>query len=274
VPIGERDGSGKANPSARACSSTVAVEQAVATLTAATALAEVPARGSIIIILDGKSLRGTIPLGQSAGVHLLAAYQPDIGSVHAQVAVDRKTNEIGAAPSVVRQLKLSGVVVTGDAMFAQRELSTQIVEGGGDYFWWVKENQPSGLLGISGSTADMRDLLDQESRDPCASTAIALFCYQARKFVGALAAVLGGLDTLIFTGGIGEHAAPIRARICADMDFLGIQIDERRNGTHASIISRDDSAATVRVMPSNEDLMIARHTYRLLSERGAEHVEV
>jgi predicted transposase YbfD/YdcC len=132
-----------------------AVEQAVATLTAPPTSAEVPARGSIIINLDGKTLRGTIPLGQTAGVHLLAAYQIDVGSVRAQLAVDRKTNEIGAAPSVVRQLKLSGVVVTGDAMFAQRELSIQIVEGGGDYFWWVKENQPSLL-------ADLTLLFDAE----------------------------------------------------------------------------------------------------------------
>jgi acetate kinase len=135
-------------------------------------------------------------------------------------------------------------------------------------------NQRSGLLGISGSTADMRDLLNQEEGDPRAAAAIALFCYQARKFLGALAAVLGGLDTLIFTGGIGEHAAPIRARICAGTDFLGIQLDEHRNAAHAPIISRDGSAATVRVMPTDEDLMIARHTYRLLPQRGADHVEV
>jgi acetate kinase len=135
-------------------------------------------------------------------------------------------------------------------------------------------NQRAGLLGLSGTTADMRDLLNQEARDPRAAAAIALFCYQARKFVGALAAVLGGLDTLIFTGGIGEHAAPIRARICAGLDFLGIQLDEGRNAAHAPIISRDGSAATVRVMPTDEDLMIARHTYRLLLERGADHVEV
>ena len=135
-------------------------------------------------------------------------------------------------------------------------------------------NQRAGLLGLSGSTADMRDLLNQEEGDPRAAAAIALFCYQARKFLGALAAVLGGLDTLIFTGGIGEHAAPIRARICAGMDFLGIQLDERRNAAHAPIISRDGSTATVRVMPTDEDLMIARHTYRLLSQRGADHVEV
>ncbi len=135
-------------------------------------------------------------------------------------------------------------------------------------------NQRAGLLGLSGSTADMRDLLNQEEGDPRAAAAIALFCYQARKFLGALAAVLGGLDTLIFTGGIGEHAAPIRARICAGMDFLGIQLDERRNAAHAPIISRDGSTATVRVMPTDEDVMIARHTYRLLSQRGADHVEV
>jgi acetate kinase len=135
-------------------------------------------------------------------------------------------------------------------------------------------NQRAGLLGVSGSTADMRSLLGQEARDPRAAAAITLFCYQARKFLGALAAVLGGLDTLIFTGGIGEHAAPIRARICADMDFLGIQIDEGRNAAHAPIISRDGSPVTVRVMPTNEDLMIARHTYWLVSQRGAEHVEV
>jgi predicted transposase YbfD/YdcC len=132
-----------------------AVEQAVATLTAPPASGEVPARGSIIINLDGKALRGTIPLGQSAGVHLLAAYQVDVGSVRAQVAVDRKTNEIGAAPAVLRQLKLTGAVVTGDAMFAQRELSTQIVEGGGDYFWWVKDNQP-------GLHSDLTLLFDRE----------------------------------------------------------------------------------------------------------------
>jgi predicted transposase YbfD/YdcC len=120
-----------------------AIEQAVARLSAPPAPAEVPARGSIIINLDGKALRGTIALGQTAGVHLLAAYQTDTGSVRAQMAVERKTNEIGAAPTLLRQLDLNGVVVTGDAMFAQRELSTQIVEAGGDYFWWVKDNQPS-----------------------------------------------------------------------------------------------------------------------------------
>jgi acetate kinase len=126
-------------------------------------------------------------------------------------------------------------------------------------------NRQAGLLGISAISADMRDLLDKESTDPRAAEAIALFCYQARKFLGALSAALGGLDTLIFTGGIGEHAAPIRQRICADMAFLGIQLEPRRNEAHAAIISRDGSPVTVRVMKTNEDLMIARHTYRLIA---------
>jgi predicted transposase YbfD/YdcC len=125
-----------------------ALEQLVAGLSGEPLPAEVPERGSIIVNLDGKTLRGTIPLGQTQGVHLLAAYQAEPGLVRAQVAVDAKANEIVAAPMVVNQLDLTGVVVTGDALLAQRDLSTQIVEGGGDYFWWVKENQPSLLADL------------------------------------------------------------------------------------------------------------------------------
>jgi acetate kinase len=126
-------------------------------------------------------------------------------------------------------------------------------------------NHQAGLLGVSGTSADMRDLLSREAEDPRAAEAIALFCYQARKFVGALAAALGGVDTLIFTGGIGERAAPIRQRICAGLEFLNITIDSQRNDAHAPIISQDAARVVVRVMKTNEDLMIARHTYRLLS---------
>ncbi|HLW02859.1 MAG TPA: acetate/propionate family kinase [Ktedonobacterales bacterium] len=126
-------------------------------------------------------------------------------------------------------------------------------------------NHQAGLLGVSGTSADMRDLLDREATDPRAAEAIALFCYQARKFVGALAAVLGGVETLIFTGGIGERAAPIRSRICAGLEFLGVTIDAQRNDAHAPIISLERARVVVRVMKTNEDLMIARHTYRLLS---------
>jgi predicted transposase YbfD/YdcC len=120
-----------------------ALEQAVARLSAGPVTAEVPARGSLIVNLDGKTLRGTIPLGQTSGMHLLAAYQADQGRVLAQVAVGNKTNEIGAAPILLAQVELIGAVVTGDAMHTQRQLSSQVVEAGGDYFWWVKENQPT-----------------------------------------------------------------------------------------------------------------------------------
>jgi acetate kinase len=135
-------------------------------------------------------------------------------------------------------------------------------------------NKQSGLLGVSDRSSDMRDLLDQEATDPRAAAAIELFCYQARKFLGALVVVLGGLETLIFTGGIGEHAAPIRWRICAGLEFLGIQLDAQRNAAHAPVISRDGSPATVRVMATDEERMIARHTERLIAQTGGDYVEV
>lgn len=104
---------------------------------------EVPQRGSIILAVDGKTLRGTIPAGQTKGVHLVAAYLPAQGVVLAQLAVPEKANEIVAVPQLIAQLDVSGMVVTGDAMQAQQALSVQIVEAGGDYLWTVKENQPT-----------------------------------------------------------------------------------------------------------------------------------
>jgi acetate kinase len=133
-------------------------------------------------------------------------------------------------------------------------------------------NKQAGLLGVSGSSADMQDLLEREGEDPRAGEAVALFCYQARKFVGALVAALGGLDTLVFTAGMGEHSAVIRGRICDGLGYLGLQLDAARNATHAPIISSDASRVVVRVIPTDEDLMIARHTYRLIAEEGAVHV--
>lgn len=112
------------------------------------ATAEVPARGSIILAIDGKAIRGTIPAGQTRGVHLLAAYLPEHGVTLAQVAVERKENEIVAAPILLKHLDLTGVVVTGDAMHAQRALSIQIVEAQADYCWFVKENQPDLLAAL------------------------------------------------------------------------------------------------------------------------------
>lgn len=126
-------------------------------------------------------------------------------------------------------------------------------------------NREAGLLGVSGLSGDMRDLLGRASSDPRAAAAIALFCYLARKSVGALAAVLGGLDTLIFTAGIGEHAAPVRERICHGLEFLGLELDAERNARHAPIISREGAGVVVRVMKTDEDVMIARHVHHLLS---------
>jgi len=127
-------------------------------------------------------------------------------------------------------------------------------------------NHQAGLLGISGINSDMHDLLAQEGTQADAGLAVEIFCYQARKFVGALAAALSGLDTLIFTAGIGENSATIRARICAPLGFLGIRLDQALNERNSSIISRIDSRVTVRVMKTNEELMIARHTRDLVIE--------
>jgi acetate kinase len=122
----------------------------------------------------------------------------------------------------------------------------------------------SGLLGVSGISPDMKTLLDQREHEPHAAQAVELFCYQLRKQIGAFAAVLGGLDNLVFTGGIGERAAPVRAEVCRGLEHLGITVDEALNAVHAEVISNPGSACTVRVIPTNEDLMIARHTRALL----------
>jgi acetate kinase len=127
-------------------------------------------------------------------------------------------------------------------------------------------NKQAGLLGVSGTSADMRDLLDREPDDGRAAEAVALFCYQAKKFLGALAAALGGLDALVFTGGIGEHSATVRERVCEGLEFLAIRLDPDRNAAHAPVISSDDAPVTVRVVPTDEDLMVARHTSRLIEQ--------
>ena len=127
-------------------------------------------------------------------------------------------------------------------------------------------NTESGLLGLSETSADVRDLIAREGSDVRAAEALAVFCYQAKKWVGALSAALGGLDTLVFAGGIGEHAAPLRARICAGLEYLGVEIDPARNDAHAPVISTDASRATVRIIPTDEELLIARDTWQLCSE--------
>ena len=125
-------------------------------------------------------------------------------------------------------------------------------------------NGQSGLLGLSETSADMRDLLAAEAADPRAAEALAVFCLSARKHIAAMAASLEGLDTLVFAGGIGEHAAPIRARICAGLAHLGVRLDDARNGAHAPVLSAADSRVTVRIIATDEEHQIARETAALL----------
>ena len=125
-------------------------------------------------------------------------------------------------------------------------------------------NHKSGLLGVSETSSDMRDLLALEPHDVRAAEAVALFCYQAKKWIGAFTAALGGLDTLVFAGGIGENAPPVRTRICEGLKSLGIELDESRNAETAAVISTDASRATVHVIRTDEELMIARSVCRIL----------
>ena len=127
-------------------------------------------------------------------------------------------------------------------------------------------NQQSGLLGVSETSSDLRDLLARESHDPRAAEAVALFCYQAKKWIGSFAAALGGLDTLVFSGGIGENSAVIRARICDGLEFLGVARDEARNTAGAAVISKEGSRVTVRMIPTDEESQIARSVLQLLGE--------
>ncbi len=124
-------------------------------------------------------------------------------------------------------------------------------------------NKRSGLLGLSGLSSDMQDLLQKAPSDPRAEEAIAVFCYVAKKFLGALTAALGSLETLIFTGGIGENAAPIRERICAGLEDFGIRLDSNANNCNEAVISSADARVTVRVMATDEEAIIAHHTLKL-----------
>jgi acetate kinase len=126
-------------------------------------------------------------------------------------------------------------------------------------------NSESGLLGISETSSDMRDLLQREELDVRAAEAIALFCYQVKKWIGAFAAAMGGLDTLVFAGGIGENAPVVRARICEGLEFLGIELDIKQNASNESVISTEASRVAVRVIPTDEELMIAKTVNQLLA---------
>ncbi len=125
-------------------------------------------------------------------------------------------------------------------------------------------NHESGLLGVSETSSDVRDLLERESGDIRAAEAVALFCYQVKKWIGAFAAALGGLDTLVFAGGIGENSPVVRSRICEGMGFLGLHLDEIRNAAGEQVVSADASRARVRVIRTDEDMVIAKAVFRIL----------
>ncbi|HXD76241.1 MAG TPA: acetate/propionate family kinase [Puia sp.] len=125
-------------------------------------------------------------------------------------------------------------------------------------------NHQSGLLGVSAISSDMQDLLNIESSDVRAAEAIALFCYQVKKWIGAFTAVLDGLDILVFSGGIGENAASIRSRICTGLDYLGIELEEGENGKNSVCVSSDSSRVQVYVIPTDEESIIAKNVYDLL----------
>jgi acetate kinase len=122
----------------------------------------------------------------------------------------------------------------------------------------------SGLLGLSETSSDIRDLLAREADDVRAAEAVALFCYQVKKWIGSFAAALGGVDTLVFAGGIGENSPTIRARICDGLNFLGIELNDARNAQSAALVSAESGAVAVRVIRTDEESVIAGSTIRLL----------
>jgi acetate kinase len=128
-------------------------------------------------------------------------------------------------------------------------------------------NHSAGLLGVSGTTGDMRDLVRRAPKERRAREAVDLFCYQAQKFLGAMTSVLGGLDMLVFTGGIGENSPEVRRRISAGVEHLGLRIDARRNDRNRPVISTQNSRVAVRIVPADEEQVIATHTVRLLHGR-------
>ena len=154
--------------------------------------------------------------------------------------------------------KRSGDLDPGAILFMQRALGFTVSD--------VQHaiDSEGGLLGISEQSSDVRTLLAARSTNAKAADALDLFTYQAKKYIGAYAAVLGGLDLLVFTGGVGEHSPQIRGEICDGLGFLGVEIDDSRNTTNAETISRDRARVRVAVMPTNEEAMIADHVSRLL----------
>lgn len=127
-------------------------------------------------------------------------------------------------------------------------------------------NHESGLLGISGTSSDMKELIKNKDKDTRAKEAFELFCYQVKKNIGGYAAVLEGLEVLVFCGGIGEHSSEVRKQICTGLTFLGIELDEIKNKNNDPIISTENSKVTVRIIKTNEELMIAQLVGSVLNQ--------
>lgn len=131
-------------------------------------------------------------------------------------------------------------------------------------------NKHSGLMGISGVSSDMREIIQEmESGDKKARAAFEVFCYRVKKYIGAYAAALGGLDAVVFTGGIGENSTHVREHVLEDLSFMGIKLDKSLNldGPKERRISSEDSRVQVWVIPTNEELVIARDTRRIMAEQ-------
>ena len=134
-------------------------------------------------------------------------------------------------------------------------------------------NHESGLLGVSETSSDMHDLLDRQAKDTRAAEAVDLFCYQVKKWIGAFAAALGGLDTLVFAGGIGENAAVVRARICEGLGFLGVDLKDEENAANAALISSSASRVSVRVIRTDEEWIIAKTVCRVFGFSDADQLK-
>jgi acetate kinase len=184
---------------------------------------------SLVAVRDGQPLDTTMGLTPSAGIMM-----------------GTRTGDLD--PGILLYLL--------DAGYGARELG-QII------------NRESGLLGVSGTSSEMTVLLERRARDEWAALAFEMFAYQVKKAIGAFTAALGGIESLVFTGAIGRHAAPVRERICAGLECLGICLDRSRNRESNEVISTDDSRCIVRVIATDEELMIARHTRRRLFPRSA-----
>ena len=181
--------------------------------------------------------------------------------LHASVVIGMDTRESGEwlAGSVAQGLRsqkvavdFAGVVTTPGVAYLARTEKISATQ------FQHLVNHESGLLGVSGISGDMRVLLEKESRDSRAADAVTLFCYQAKKWIGAYAAALGGIDTLVFAGGIGENCPSIRQRICKGLEFLGLSVDKKSNNANGAVISSVSSRGSIRVIRTDEELMIAR----------------